>query len=92
MNRIADITDLVLDDSNSDDEDSIIDNGFNSSMEIAQDVENGRVFRKGRKRRGGGHDDGLIVSSSTHQCCRPLFEATAAIVFSTKKPVRRPAG
>ena len=57
MNRIADITDLVLDDSNSDDEDSIIDNGFNSSMEIAQDVENGRVVRKGRRRRGGQNDD-----------------------------------
>ena len=57
MNRITDITDLVLDDSNSDDEDSIIDNGFNSSMEIAQDVENGRVVRKGRRRRGR-QDDG----------------------------------
>lgn len=55
MNRIADITDLVLDDSNSD-EDSIKDNGFNSSMEIAhEDVENGRV-RNGR-RRGRRQDD-----------------------------------
>jgi len=79
MNRIADITDLVLDDSNSDDEDSIIDNGFNSSMEIAQDVENGRV-RKGRRRRGGGQDDdyyaGGILGLSK---CRQLLVIIAIV-------------
>jgi len=80
MNRITDITDLVLDDSNSDDEDSIIDNGFNSSMEIAQDVENGRVVRKGRRRRGGGQDDddygGGVLGLSK---CRQLLVIIAIV-------------
>ena len=79
MNRITDITDLVLDDSNSDDEDSIIDNGFNSSMEIAQDVENGRV-RKGRRRIGGGQDDydygGGVLGLSK---CRQLLVIIAIV-------------